>query len=228
MILTADKPHYIPSLSYFVKMAQANIFVLADDILYTSGSAVNRAAVKSADGKHWLTVPVLSGDKGAQLIREVEIDREKNWRQKHRKAIYLNYKFAPYFEYYADFFEGLYQQEWQSLLELNIAIIKFLRKALRISNRLVLSSELQTRTGATEKIIDIVKAMNCDRYLAWQSDRDFLNAELFQQEGIELVYRDFQTKEYRQQFGEFLPDLSIIDLLFNRAPEAKQFLLHQH
>ena len=111
MILVAERPHYIPTIDYFHKMVCSDTFVLADDILYTTGSLVNRTAIKSPEGKQWLTVPVLTRGKGKQAIGEVQIDPERNWRKKHWKAIYLNYKYAPYFEYYRDFFEQLYQKE---------------------------------------------------------------------------------------------------------------------
>lgn len=225
MILAADKPDYIPTIDYFYKMARADVFVLADDILYTSGSAISRTPIKSPQGRRWLSVPVLTGGRGAQQIREVNIDPAKNWRQKHRKAIRLNYKYAPYFEYYADFYEELYQEEWQDLLELNGAILQYIRKALGLASRLIFSSTLQTRSGATEKIVDIVRAAGCRQYLAWESDRSFLNAEQFEQAGIEVVYLDFRPPQYHQQHGAFIPNLSIIDLLFNYGPEAKRFLL---
>lgn len=225
MILAADKPNYIPTAEYFYKMARADVFVLADDILYTSGSTISRTPIKSPQGKLWLSVPVLTGGRGTQQIRDVKIDLPKNWRQKHWKAISLNYKYAPYFEYYADFFEELYREEWQNLVELSGAILQYIRKALRISNRLIYSSTLQTRSGTTEKIVDIVKVSGCQQYLAWERDRSFLNAKQFELAGIEVAYLNFQPSEYHQQYGAFIPNLSIIDLLFNHGPEAKMHLM---
>lgn len=225
MILTADKPNYIPTVDYFYKMARADVFVMADDILFTSGSDISRTPIKSPQGKLWLSVPVLTGGRGAQQIREVKIDPAKNWRQKHWKAIGLNYKYAPYFEYYADFFNELYQEDWQDLLELNSAILQYIRKVLGLTNRLIFSSTLETRSGTTEKIVDIVKTAGCRQYLARESDRSFLDAEQFEQAEIEVVYLDLPTTEYHQQFGAFIPNLSIIDLLFNYGPEAKMYLL---
>jgi hypothetical protein len=224
MILAAGKPNYIPAIDYFYKMNRADIFIIADDIPYTSGGAINRTSIKSAQGKLGLAVPVMSGGRGKQTIREAKIDHTKNWRQKHCKALYLNYKYAPYFEYYADFFEQLYRKEWQKLVDLNISIIEFIRKTLGITNRHVFSSALKTRSGTTEKIIDIVKIMECGKYLASKGDQSFLDERQFKREGIELVYLTFQPKEYRQQFGAFVPHLSIVDLLFNNGPGAKHWV----
>lgn len=225
MTLAADKPNYIPTVDYFYKMARADVFAMADDISYTSGSTISRTPIKSPQGKLWLSVPVLTGGRGAQQIREVKIDPAKNWRQKHWKALSLNYKYAPYFEYYADFFEELYRKEWWDLLELNGAILQYIRKALGLTNRLIFSSALETRSGTTEKIVDIVTAAGCRQYLAWENNRSFLDSEQFEQAGIEVVYLDFRPPEYHQQYGAFIANLSIVDLLFNHGPGAKAYLL---
>jgi hypothetical protein len=224
MILTADKPNYLPAIDYFYKMARADIFVIADDIPYTSGGAINRTSIKSAEGKLGLAVPVLTGGRGKQAIREVKMDPTKNWRQKHWKALQLNYKYAPYYEYYADFFNQLYQKEWQYLIDLNGNIIEFIREALGIRNQLIFSSALKTRSGATEKIVDIVKALGCGKYLSWQGDLSFLDEKQFEREGIELVQLTYQPAEYRQQFGAFISNLSIMDVLFNNGPKTKHLL----
>ena len=97
MTIAADKPAYIPAISYFYKMKRADMFVLADDILYRPQSAANRTAVKGTAGKQWLTVPVLSKGRGRQRIKDVQIDPIRHWRRKHWKALSACYQYTPYF-----------------------------------------------------------------------------------------------------------------------------------
>ncbi len=224
MILAAHQPNYIPWIGYFHKMAQADKFVLADDIQYTTHGFINRNYIKTRKGKQWLTVPIITKGRGLQKINEVPIDIEQNWRQKHWNSLLLNYKYAPYFEYYADFFEQVYQKEWTFLVDLNIEIIEFVRKALNISNPIYLSSELKLSFGTTERIVDMVKKTGCTKYLSGESGKNYLDEELFKEAGIQLIYSEFKHPTYHQQFGEFIPNLSVIDLLFNEGVRAMDFV----
>lgn len=215
MTLAADRPDYLPAAGYFFKMARAHLFVIADDVQYTTAGLAHRALIRSAGEPLWLSVPVLTGGKGVQQIREVQIDHSKNWRQKHRKALRLNYRYAPYFEYYEDFFERLYRKEWKFLIDLSLAGIEFLRSAVGIRTPLRFSSEFNAPAGAAEKIIDIARKTGCRGYLALPEDRAFLQADLFTEAGIALEWLDFPPPG-----GQDLLNLSLVDMLFHYGPET--------
>jgi hypothetical protein len=224
MILAAHQPNFIPWIGYFHKMARADKFVLADDIQYTTHGFINRNYIKTRNGKQWLTVPVITKGKGLQKINEVRIDKEQTWRLKHWNTLQLNYQYAPYFDYYADFFDQLYRKDWTYLVDLNIELIEFVWKSLNISCPVVLSSELDLRSDSTERIVDMVKKTGCTQYLSGASGRNYLNEKLFEESGIELLYNDFKHPTYHQQFGEFVAYLSVIDLLFNEGVGAEKFV----
>ncbi len=225
MILAADKPNYLPQISFFYKLIQSDQFVIADDIRFTSHDFINRSPIKSNSGETWLTVPVLTRGRGGQLIKDVQIDTGRNWRRKQFKAICVNYKYTPYFEYYIDFFDGFYQKDWRYLIDLNYTAIEFLVKAMGISIPLRLSSALNIDSRGTAQIIDICKAVNCHRYLAWENDKSFLKSYLFTAAKIEIRFLEFRSETYHQQHQNFLPNLSIIDLLFNLGPIGKKMLI---
>jgi len=224
LILAAHQPNFIPWIGYFHKMVMADKFVLADDIQYTTHGVINRNYIKTSSGRQWLTVPVITKGRGLQKINEVRIDKEQDWRRRHWNSLQMNYKYAPYFDYYADFFEQLYQKEWTFLVDLNIELIEFVRKSLNIPCPILLSSELDLRSDATEGIVDMVKKVNCTKYLSGESGKKYLNEKLFADAGIELIYTDFAHPKYHQQFGEFVFHLSIIDLLFNEGVRAGEFV----
>lgn len=224
MIIAAATPDYIPGISYFARMAQADRFILADDIQYSAGSRVNRTLIRNGRGTQWLTVPIRKTGKGRQCIQDIKIDPTRHWQKTHWRTIYVNYKYAPYFEHYVDFFEHLYRKEWVFLMDVNLAIIRFIREALGISGRICRSSEYKVKPGATERILDLARQLKCETYLAAQADNEFLNEALFPKAGITLTYFKYNSPQYRQQFAGFIPNLSMIDLLFNQGPEAKRLL----
>jgi hypothetical protein len=113
----AHQPNFFPWIGYFDKLSKADRFVFADLVQFSTGSYTNRTRIKSAGGKQWLTVPVLSKGHGLQVIRDLRIDNSRNWKGKHLKTLYLNYKKATYFDCYFSFFEQTYQKEWSYLVD---------------------------------------------------------------------------------------------------------------
>lgn len=224
MKITAEKPTFLPQISFFARMLAAETFVLADNVRFISQDYLNRAPVSAPDGKQWLTVPVLSGGRVGQAINSVRIDTSRHWRRKQWKAISLNYAYAPYFDYYADFFENLYRRNWEFLIDLNLAVIEYFCKTFAFDGRLVLSSELAISSKGTRQIVDICAALGGDQYLAWESDKKFLKTALFDAAGIDLGYLNFHPFAYRPATKNRSENLSIIDLLFYAGPDSKQVL----
>lgn len=221
-ILAAAAPAYLPDRSCFAKMVRADCFVLADDLLFSKKGRVNRTQIKTAGGTRWMTVPVLTRAQGRQLIRDVQIDPTRHWAKKHWKTLQVNYQYAPYFEFYADAIAEIYHREWCFLLDLNRALLAVLRKALGIAVPETLSSAIPARPGvsASERIVQIARETGCDTYLAAAADRAFLDENIFAAAGIRLAFPDYAPKPYRQLFGPFVANLSVMDLLFNLGGSA--------
>ncbi len=227
MIFAAAHPNYLPDIAWFHKWATADCFMLADDIAFSPNNAVNRARIKTAQGTQWLSVPVLRKGKGTQTIRDLKIDNVRNWRQKHWKTLLTNYRQSPYFEYYADFFETVYAKPASFLIDFNTEIIAYLQTALKIKHPFLLTSgvEIVCENTPSARIVALVKKMNCDTYLASPGDDVFLKKTIFDAANIHLQFQKFSPPVYTQLFGAFLPNLSVIDLLFNTGPDAGRLLL---
>lgn len=218
MQLTAETPHYLPALDYFLKMSLADHFVIADEQRFSGQGAVCRGAIKAAHGKQWLSVPVLR--KEGQRIREARIDPRSNWRQKHWKALQVNYAYAPYFEYFDDFFDILYRKKWIFLIDLNMTIIDYLRDTLRIETTLSKTSAVTLTGDLTEQTLQLLAANECHRYLIEPAVENLLDRSRLAAQGISLLIPVFKHPRYRQQFGSIMEGLSVLDLLFNEGPES--------
>src|SRR3989338_4093764 len=135
MLVAAHQPNYLPYCGFFHKIAHCDVFVIIDTVQFVKNGAFawqHRNRVRSNNGWMWLTVPVLTKGKSAQKINEVEIMNDINWRHKHWQSIYQNYKKAPHFYKYSDFFEHIYKTKWDRLLDLNMKMIFYLLKVLKI------------------------------------------------------------------------------------------------
>src|SRR5262245_40858908 len=113
MLVSIHQPHYLPWTPYFAKIARSDRFVLLDDVQYEKNGFQNRNKIKTPQGWAYLTIPVRRPT--ARPIREIEIDRATNWQVKHRRALELNYRRAPFFECYWPDLARLYERDWDRL-----------------------------------------------------------------------------------------------------------------
>lgn len=224
MIAAIHQPNYLPYLGFFDKIYKSDIFVLLDNVQYSKESWMNRVKIKTPNGWQWLSVPILTKGKLDQLILEAEINNKIDWRKKHWKTLVTNYNKAPFFNYYSGYFELLYQREWIRLIDINLDVLKFILSDIGLSHKLVRASEFQVSGSGTDLLIAICKALNADTYLSGDGAGGYQEEEKFDMNGIKLTFQNFQHPIYNQLYGDFIPGLSIIDLLFNHGPEGIEIL----
>ena len=222
MLITIHQPQYLPWLGYLDKIDKADIFVILDNVQFKKNEWQNRNRIKTAQGCQWITVPVLY--RLPEKINEVRINNKTNWRRKHLQALITNYSKSIGFDNYKSFFEDILSRSWDRLVDINIEIIKFLISAFGLKTKLVMASDLKLREEPTERLIDICKTLNGNKYLAGKDGNKYMNLELFDKEGIEVIFHDFKHPVYNQLFGDFEPYLSAIDLLFNCGDNSLEIL----
>ena len=216
MLVTIHQPEHLPWLGFFDKMRQADVFVLLDTTQFAKDDFQNRNRIKSAKGSVWLTVPVFKKGRSEQLIIDVEICNDRNWRNRCWSLIYQNYRDASYFAEHKQFFEELYARKWSKLVELNTTIIRYLAEQLGLKKKLVMASELEVyERGSTNVNFTICRLLGADEYLSGKYGRQYLDETQFAEHDIKIRYQDFQHPVYPQLWGDFLSHMSAIDLLFN-------------
>ena len=209
-------------------MASVDQFVFLDTVQYKKREFQNRNCIKTPSGSTWLTVPVLTKGSFFQKINEVKIDNQERWREKHCESIKRNYSKAPFFKLHQNFLDEIYEKEWNYLVNLNIAVINYLKNALHINTPVILESEIGTARTKTERIIEICKKLKADIYLSGKGAKDYMDEELFKKNGIGLKYQEFHHPVYPQLHGLFIPNLSALDIIFNLGPDSKKILLTRH
>lgn len=228
MIISIHQPNFIPWLGYFHKLVKSDYFVLFDDVQFPMGkSFCNRVAIKIGDESRWLTVPV-KGKSQLASIKDILIAEDQPWRRKHLKTLQLAYEKTPYFDLYYEDIKNLYQHKTLYLVEFNKSFIQLIKEKLGSPTRIICSSELGlgNLTG-TEHILAILKTLGGDKYLTGEGkgSRRYLDSNLFEEKGVNIIYQQFEHPVYQQRGDGFIPNLSILDLLFNHGPRAKEILL---
>lgn len=132
----------------------------------------------------------------------------------------MNYKKAPFFDEYFEFFEDIYSYEWEWLTELNIHFIEKLCRLLNLPLKRVLTSSLNLSEDPTDRLIEICRTQGADIYLSGQDGIKYMDLERFKESGIDVALQNFRHPVYPQLYGEFVSCLSIVDLLFNCGPDS--------
>ena len=229
MIVAIHQPHFIPWLGYLHRMAQVDLFVVLDHVQYERSNYQNRSQIRMGGEARWLTVPVLQRSYKERIL-DKEIDNHNKSRPwgRNRFAILRNaYLEAGYMKMYAPTLNGIFEREWERLVDLNAAMLDFLRDAFGIQTKVVRSSELEVEGAKAELVLNICRAVRADALLVgFGGARGYLVEEDFQRHGIELRYHEFKHPEYKQCGpAPFIPGLGSVDLLFNAGPQSRTILL---
>ncbi len=218
-IAAIHQPGYLPWAGYFAKMMQADLFCHLDTVQFTKSGWQNRNRIKTARGGQWLTVPVRH--RHPQAICEVAIDGAVDWARKHLQALRTHYGRAPFFAAVFPALEAVLARPWHRLCDLNLALIDTLRGLLGLGGRpAVCASRFCAREEPTGRLIDLCRALGADAYLAGEGARGYLDFGRFQDAGIRVFLQRFRHPVYPQRFGAFVPQLSVVDLLFACGPQS--------
>jgi hypothetical protein len=191
---------YFPPIAWFAAAADSKSIILEQWAHYRKQNYTNRMSIKTPEKILHLSIPVRKLGEQTPICR-AEIAYDWRWQHDHWKSLESAYRRSPYFEYYEDELKVFFESEEPSLLKHQLEILKTLNRLLDLDLEWTLSEEYLTAT---------------------QLEEDFRDA--FPTKTEQLPLR-FNSKPYQQVFGsEFTPNLSILDLLFNKGPESVQFI----
>ncbi|MBA3499632.1 MAG: WbqC family protein [Myxococcota bacterium] len=225
MIVTNHQPQYFPYLGFFHKVENADLLVVMDDVQFLERGFQHRNYIKMQTGKQWITVPVVQ-ERG-QLISEVKIDPTQNWRRKHWAALQTNYSKAPYWKQLSPELEAiLVAGGHTTLVALDVDLMKWAMKILGITTPLRLASELAPTGAKSEYHISVCKLVGADTYLSGAGGKLYMDMALFEATNVGVTFQTYAAREYPQLYPQhgFIPDLAVVDAIFNVGPEARALI----
>jgi WbqC-like protein family len=221
------QPSYLPWLGFFDQLHRCDCFVIYDDVQYTRRDWRNRNRILTPQGLQWLTVPVLNKGRYHQSIAEAAIDYSQHWIRKHLNAMKLGYQHARFFADYYPTIEQILTQAPNLLLDLNLRLIRQIAAWLGITTPLIYASQLQATGSSTARLVDICRKLNATHYLTGNAANAYLDLTAFEIANIVVEYQNYQHPVYTQLSREFIPWLSIVDLLFNHGRDSLAILAGQ-
>lgn len=220
-LVAVHQPNYLPWLGWFAKAAQADLFVLLDDVQFSRGSYTHRVEVKTPSGATRLTVPVRRREHGFPRIDEAVIADDGRWAARHAETLRQSYGRSPGWDRFGLAVCAELSAAPASLCELNVRLIEIVRRALDISTPFVRASEFGEREGAgSESVAELCARAGATAYLSGGGARSYNEPAHFAARGVELVYSRFEHPIYAQPHGAFVRGLSALDLIFSAPGEA--------
>ena len=215
---------FIPWVPYFFKIIKSDIFVFLNDVQYQKNGIQNRNQIKTPNGAAWLTLPVKA--KLGELINEIEIANFKSF-EKIMRNLEMNYKKSPFFFKVYSILESAFSLGSNSLSEINYQIICSILELLECKTKCFLSSQFKTSQAKEMLVLEIIEYFNEKVYISGKGAFSYMDINKFQERGIDLYIYDFNYSNYPQLWKKrqgFIPDLSIIDLMFNHLDEMKSYI----
>ena len=197
---------YFGSVRYFSKLAAYPEIYLEQHENFIKQTYRNRTVILGANGPISLIVPVEKGRGQKIKIRDLCISRDEDWQRDHWRTIFSAYNSSPFFEYYADDLEPFFRKKADFLFDFNQQITEKMLEVL----------EIQVRFNLTDNFEQIP-----ENYL---NLREKINPKAHRNADDQHFVIQPYTQVFSEKFG-FVPDLSILDLLFNEGPSAHSVLL---
>ena len=221
--IVISQPMFFPWVGIFEQLRLADLFIHYDDVQLSQGrSFSSRVQIKSHNGIQWLTIPIIREKN--QIIKDVLIDESQDWRSRHLKTLVLNYGKARFSDEMLALANDIYSFKTKYLSEFNIFAIEKVANFFGLSKKFAISSEYKTKTHGSEKILEILLLVKGTTYITGHGARNYLNHELFENNGIKVEYMDYQRTPYPQLHGEFDPHVSILDLIASVGREGIEYI----
>ncbi|MDD3480032.1 MAG: WbqC family protein [Paludibacteraceae bacterium] len=226
MKLAIMQPYFMPYIGYFQTMAAVDTYVVYDDVQYIKGGWVSRNNIIIGGEKKMFTI-ILKGASPNKLFNEVEIGDDF---KKFERMLQSAYAKAPYFHEIMPLLHTIFTYDEKSLGKFLLHSYQVLLDYLEIPTQLVLSSDLvkDSTLRGQDKVLNICKNIHATEYYNAIGGQELYDKKVFAEHGIKLSFVQTEQVAYLQFAPEFIPNLSIIDVLMHNGKEGTKQLLNAY
>ncbi len=232
MKLGIMQPYFFPSIRYFALMHITDHWIFFDTPQFVRHSWMDRNRIlKPQEGWQYIRVPLLSHHQKTPL-NKIRIDNAQAWQQTILSQFGHYKRIAPYYNEVMDLLNDLFAKRFDQLSDLNIESLKRSCSYIGID----LKSDTFSRMNLTIPMVEkpdewalyICKAMNYNEYINALNGLSFFDRGKFEKQGISIKFLSYTNVPYQQNRQEFVPDLSILDLMMFLKPDEIMEMLESY
>lgn len=226
--LAIMQPYFFPYIGYWQLINAVDIFILYDDVNFIKKGWINRNNILLNKRDHLITIPLLNVSQNKH-INECMVSDDYKTIDNIIKTINLAYKKAPYYNLVFPSIEEIIKTKG-SISDLVLKSVLWIKEYLDIDTEIILSSSIDKNNElkGQDKIIEIVKKLNGNHYINAIGGQELYDKEIFNNNGIKLNFIKMKEIKYKQFNNEFVPNLSIIDVLMFNSPEKIREMLDDY
>ncbi len=230
MKLGIMQPYFMPYIGYWQRIKAVDQYVIYDDVNYIKNGWMNHNRIIVNKQEQLFTIPLV-GASPNKLINEVGLDPTDKKRINMIKTLEMAYKKAPHFDEGMSVLRPILMSQETNFAKFLTFQIRTICDYLDIKTKIIVSSDLNKDNSlkAQDKVIEICKILGADEYFNALSGEELYSRDDFEKEGIKLVFiRDKATISYKQLTPNYIPSLSIIDVLMNCSKEEIKVMLDDY
>lgn len=227
MKIAIMQPYFCAYIGYYQLINSVDKFIICDNMQYTRRGWFNRNRILNNGNDRTFTIPLRKDKSFINVNLKYLADNSIKERIRILKQIQYLYKKAPFFSQHYPLVRRLFIQEIDNLFDFIHFSVVELCSNLDIKTEIILCSSLDINheLKAQERIIEMCKFLKTDSYINPIGGKELYDKEIFKKEGIDLRFIKSKNIEYTQFDHEFVPWLSIIDILmFNEIKQVKSYL----
>lgn len=220
------QPYFFPYIGYYQLINAADEFYLYDDVQFIKGGWINRNRVVLNKQISFINL-ILSGASANKKINEIDVDANPIWKNKLIKSIQQSYAKTPNSESVMSLINEIIFYPEKNLAKYLANSIKKIVQYLEIKTHIIEDSSRFNNQDlqGKERVLDICLKCKTKKYINAAGGKELYDKNYFLQHNIELLFLETLQIEYKQNSREFIPNLSILDVLFyNTVPEIKIIL----
>ncbi|OCL85274.1 WbqC-like protein family protein [Aliarcobacter thereius] len=223
MTIAIMQPYLFPYIGYWQLINAVDTFVIYDDVNFIKKGYINRNSILIAGKQQQITLELIGASQN-KLINEVEVGNNS---KKLLKTIEMTYKKAPFFNEVFSLIKKVLNQKEKNLAKFIGYSLSLISTYLNISTKFIYSSDIEKNNTlkSQDKILDICKKLKATSYINSIGGQELYNKKIFKENGIKLSFLESRLIDYKQFQNDFIPYLSIVDILmFNSKDEIKNML----
>lgn len=225
MKLAIMQPYFLPYIGYFQLIAAVDLFVVYDNIKYTKKGWINRNRMLSNGAASTFSLPLRS-DSDLREVRDRELSNDFD-RRKLLNRFEGAYRNAPEFAATFELVKRIVNDDHTNLFDFIHHSLRELCAYLQIETEIVVSStiDIDHALRGQDKVLALCQAVGATEYLNASGGTELYSVQEFASKGIELAFLRSSPVEYQQGGGEFIPWLSVIDvLMFNPRETVRDWV----